>query len=187
MPLRRTTQGFTLIESLIALVILALLMSLSGISWSPLIASNRHKDIVNTTHRMFSLARSYAITQKTVTTVCPLSSSLQCIDDWNKPVSIFPDVDNDKRPDDGRIYQVFELADEQSILYSRTAGRGYFQLAPDGMSRGTMGSLVACTSAGDSLLEMSYLALNIGGRLRTLADDDNDGIITLPWGATVTC
>jgi type IV fimbrial biogenesis protein FimT len=50
-----------------------------------------------------------------------------------------------------------------------------------------MGSLVACTSAGDSLLEMSYLALNIGGRLRTLADDDNDGIITLPWGATVTC
>lgn len=183
----RKLQGFTLIEVLLTLSIFALLAGFVSTSLTPLLSSNRHIDVINTTTRMFALARSHAIHSNTLTTICPLSSAMECIDDWNKPVSVFPDANNDRRPDDGEIYQRFEPGNEMSTLYSRTAGRGYFQLSSDGMSHGSMGSLVVCTRSGTGSPRMSYIALNIGGRIRVLNDEDQDGVIRLPWGATLTC
>lgn len=187
MQLLMKARGFTLVELAITLALLALLAGIASTSWTRLISETRHADIVNGTHRMFALARSYAVHRKILTTICPLSAAQRCVDNWNKPVSVFPDRDNDKRPDNGRIHRVFNLSKSHSRLYSRTAGRGYFQLGPDGMSHGTMGSLVACSQSGNQGVAMSYLALNIGGRLRTLRDKDGDGTIRLPWGTTITC
>lgn len=180
-------RGFTLIELVVTLLLIGLLAGLASNSWTSLISSTRHTDLINDTLRMFALARSYAINQKVLTTICPLSASLTCTDNWNNPVSVFPDRDNDRRPDNARIHKVFDLAKGYSKLYSRTAGRGYFQLSPNGMSHGTMGSLVACSLSGTDSAKLSYLALNIGGRLRHLRDDDGDGVIKLPWGVNLTC
>jgi len=179
-------MGLTLIEVILTVALLSILASFATTSWTQLVSSTRHTEMVNATHRMFAAARSHAVHRKTLTTICPLSASGQCVDDWSQPISIFPDSDNDKRPDGSRIHRTFSLSATKSILISRTAGRGYFQFAADGMSHGTMGSLIACSVGGDRV-RMSYLALNIGGRLRTLNDEDQDGIITLPWGTTVSC
>lgn len=187
MPLLIKSRGFTLVELVLTLALAAILAGVASTSWTRLISETHHSDVVNATHRMFATARSYAVHQKTLTTICPLSATLTCTDNWNKPVSVFPDRDNDKSPDDGRIYKVFELSKRQTKLFSRTAGRGYFQVAQNGMSHGTMGSLVACSKSGQNHISMSYLALNIGGRLRTLHDEDGDGSVTLPWGAIITC
>jgi type IV fimbrial biogenesis protein FimT len=184
---RKNFLGFTLIELVVTLTLIAILAGIASTSWTSLVASTRHTNVVNDALRMFALARSYAINQRTLTTICPLSASLECTNNWNNPVSVFPDGNNDKRPDNAKVHQVFALSNGHSKLYSRTAGRGYFQLSPNGMSHGTMGSLIACSHANDGSVEMSYLALNIGGRLRRLHDDDGDGVIKLPWGARVTC
>jgi type IV fimbrial biogenesis protein FimT len=187
MPLLVKARGFTLVELALTLALAAILAGIASTSWSRLVSQTRHTDVINATHQVFSTARSYAVHQRTLTTICPLSATLECTDDWNKPISVFPDIDNDKRPDDGRIYRVFQLSKRQSRFHSRTAGRGYFQLAQNGMSHGTMGSLVACSYVSGNKVRMSYLALNIGGRLRTLHDEDGDGTIKLPWGTVVTC
>lgn len=179
--------GFSLLELLITLSILLILAGAASFSWSILISKNHHTQTVNTTERMFSLARSFAVNQKTLTTICPLSATDQCVDDWNQPVSIFPDANNDREPDDGIIHRTFDLATGQTQLRSRTAGRGYFQLNPAGMSHGTMGSLIACSRSDSESTQMTYIALNIGGRLRALQDEDSDGVITLPWGTIITC
>jgi type IV fimbrial biogenesis protein FimT len=186
MHLPQSTRGLTLIEVILAIALFSILASIAATSWTQLVSSSRHTEMVNSTHRMFAAARSHAVHHKTLTTICPLSASGQCFDDWSQPISIFPDSNNDKRPDNASIHRTFNLSSTNSILTSRTAGRGYFQFAADGMSHGTMGSLIACSVGGDRV-RMSYLALNIGGRLRTLSDEDQDGIITLPWGTTVSC
>lgn len=180
-------RGFTLVELILTLALTIMLVGVASISWTQLISSTRHTDVVNDTRRMFALARSYAVYQKTLTTICPLSPELKCTDDWNNAVSVFPDRNNDKRPDAGKVHRVFSLTKSQSSVYSRTAGRGYFQLSANGMSHGTLGSLVACSASPNGGYHMSYLALNIGGRVRALHDEDGDGEIRLPWGATVTC
>lgn len=186
MHLPKGSRGFTLIELLTTMAILAILAGFVS-ALTPIVTSTRHTEVVNTTFRIFSLARSYAVNRNTLTTICPLSASMECVDDWSRPISVFPDKDNDKRPDAGQIFQLFRTTSDQSSLFSRTAGRGYFQLAPNGMSHGSMGSLVVCTNIGNGSFKMSYIALNLGGRLRSLDDADQDGVIRLPWGATITC
>ena len=187
MPTRKLLAGFTLVELVIALVLLSLLAGMASTSWNTLVTSSRHRQMVNDIRLMFSVARSYATDKRGLTTVCPLSESQRCVDDWSLPIAVFTDKNNDKRPDNGKIHRLFKPVPDRSALYSRTAGRGYFQLAPDGMSRGTMGSLVACSTVPGSATQMSYLALNIGGRLRVMSDTDGDGKIKLPWGPVLTC
>lgn len=184
---RKSHSGFTLVELVITLVLLSLLAGMASTSWNTLMTSSRHRQMVNDIRLMFSVARSYATDKRGLTTVCPLSKAQKCVDDWSLPVAVFTDKNNDKRPDNGKIHRLFRPVPDRSTLYSRTAGRGYFQLAPDGMSRGTMGSLIACSGASGSARQMSYLALNIGGRLRVLDDSDGDGKIKLPWGPVLTC
>ena len=179
--------GFTLIELLITLMIFTLLAGAVSFSWSRLIATNEHTQTVNQTQRIFALARSFAVNQKTLTTICPLSPPNGCVDDWNQPVSIFPDENNDRQPDNGRIHKTFSLAKPRTTLYSRTAGRGYFQMSADGMSHGTMGSIVTCSNGGNGSTRLTYLALNIAGRVRTLQDEDHDGKLKLPWGTEISC
>ena len=101
------TRGFTLVELILTLALVAMLAGIASTSWTQLISSTRHNDLINDTRRMFAVARSYAVHQKTLTTVCPLSPAQRCIDNWNNPVSVFPDRDNDKRPDAGKVHRVF--------------------------------------------------------------------------------
>lgn len=187
MLLQMKARGFTLVELVITLALVAILAGIAAPSLTHLIATTRHSGVINDTHRMFALARSYAVHKKTLTTICPLSPALKCTNDWNGSVSVFPDKNNDKQPDDAHIHQTFKLTKGHSRIYSRTAGRGYFQLSPNGMSHGTMGSLFACSNSDSDDVKLSYLALSIGGRLRTLHDNDGDGEIRLPWGDTIIC
>ena len=183
----QSPRGFTLVELLFSLALTAILAGAASASWTHLITSNHHSETVNKAQRAFALARSFAVHQKTLTTICPLSQTLECVDDWNRKISIFPDADNNRQPDNGRIHRTFTLSKSRTELYSRTAGRGYFQLSSEGMSHGTLGSLVACSPIDSAKIKMTYVALNISGRVRTLQDDDQDGRIRLPWGTQITC
>ncbi|MCS5563415.1 GspH/FimT family pseudopilin [Marinobacter sp.] len=187
MPSRNSLAGYTLIELMATLVLFALLAGMASASWNTVIGLNRHRDMVNEVQLMFAVARSYATNHRGLTTLCPLSQAQKCVDDWTLPVGIFTDRDNDKRPDDGRIHRVFQPVSQNSSIASRTAGRGYFQLASDGMSHGTLGSLIVCTPVPDAAPHLTYIALNMGGRIRVLNDTDGDGRIKLPWGPVLTC
>ena len=181
-----TARGLTLVELLIAIALFSILAGIASTSWTSLVAANRHAELVNKTHRLFATGRSHAVHQKILTTICPLSAGGRCVDQWDLPVSVFPDRDNNKQPDGGEIHRTFQLSENHSVLISRTAGRGYFQFSANGMSHGSMGSLIACTRDGGTF-ELSYLALNIGGRLRAVHDDDGNGEILLPWGTKINC
>ncbi len=178
--------GHTLPELVITIAILAIATGFATQSWSTWVGKARQRAVLENYHTLFAFARWTAASQRSVVTVCPLSATSECVDDWEKPVSVFIDNNKDKKPDGDLILREVKADLTSFSLRSRTAGRGYFRFNEEGMSEGAMGSLVLCpedTTQGT----MTYMPVNIAGRFRVEYDKDRDGVINLPWGTKISC
>ncbi|WP_203301815.1 GspH/FimT family pseudopilin [Marinobacter sediminum] len=178
--------GFTLPELIITTAILAIILGIATPSWQRWTENSAQRTLINEYHTLFSFARWSAASHRRLVTVCPLSTQNRCVDDWQRPISVFFDSNNDKQPDDNRILRKVALKSALFNTTSRTGGKGYFQFNPNGMIHGATGSLILCPSRTEGT-RMSYMAINKGGRFRVEHDNDEDRIIKLPWGPMITC
>lgn len=185
LPTKHPT-GFTLLELIIVIAIVAITLSFAVPGWNMLANKGQHRAILENYHGLFAFARWSAASQRKLVTVCPLSDKQQCVDNWELPVAVFIDEDKDKQPDDGRILRQFSHGNSSFTLRSRTGGRGYFRFNENGMAHGSPGSLVLCPNEIDSGT-MTYMPVNMAGRFRVEYDNNADGVIRLRWGATITC
>lgn len=186
MLIQQRPAGFTLLELVIAIAILGIVSSLTVQGWSTALERGRHRSILDTYHNFFAFARWAAASKRSLVTICPLSEQNECVDDWQRPVSVFMDADNDKKPDNGEILREMQPVNPPFTMRSRTAGRGYFQFNEKGFAYGSLGSLVLCP-ANLETATMTYMAVNMAGRFRVQSDKDGDGIIRLRWGAKISC
>lgn len=184
--LRFSSKGLTLIELLVTVAILVIALGFTVPNFSRLALSNANAHTVNTYFGAFAFARYQAVGTRSIAGICPLDESNECIDDWNLPISIFPDADRDNRPDSDEIWRVIYPPSQRLRVYSRTAGSGSFHFGPDGIIHGGTGSIVICPDDVSSG-QMTYIAVSRGGRARQVSDDDGDGLIRLSWGGNVTC
>ena len=187
MTARRHQSGVTLLELLIALSIISILTTITLSSWSRLVEQSRHQSIITAYQSGFAYARWVAASERAIVTVCPLSSSGKCTDNWNQRVSIFIDNNNDKKPDDRAILTTIQKPSERYVVTSRTGGRGYIQFNHLGMIHGAAGGIVVCPATDRPESKISYMALNKGGRFRSVHELSSVGKIKLKWGATITC
>ncbi|MCM0610995.1 GspH/FimT family pseudopilin [Marinobacter sediminum] len=186
MHVSKSVAGYTLPELIITIAILAIVTGFATQSWNTWVGKARHRAILENYHTLFAFARWTAASQRSIVTACPLSATNECVDDWQKPVSVFIDNNKDRKPDDDVILRQVKVDLTSYSLRSRTASRGYFRFNASGMSEGAMGSLVLCpqdTTQGT----MTYMPVNIAGRFRVEYDTDGDGIMRLPWGAKISC
>jgi len=179
-------SGFTLVELLVTLVVLAITISIGVPSFNQLVISNHQSELLNRYLGAFAMARSQAVMNGTITAICPLNTASECHDDWNQPVSIFPDADKDQKPDGGEIWRVITVGHNKLKTHSRTGASGSLHFGTDGMIHGGTGSVVICPEDVSSG-QMTYVAVSLGGRPRYVTDNDGDGKITLSWGGEVTC
>lgn len=186
MQIRQWQAGLTLLELLITVAILAIISSLAVQGWSSMVERHRHRAILETYHGLFAFARWAAASKRSFVTICPLSENNKCVDEWNRPVSVFLDANKDKQPDNGQVLKEMQPVNHPFIVRSRTAGRGYFQFNEKGFAYGSLGGLVLCP-ANPETATMTYMAVNMVGRFRVQSDEDRDGVIRLRWGAEITC
>ncbi|MDX1817846.1 MAG: GspH/FimT family pseudopilin [Marinobacter sp.] len=178
--------GFTLLELIITLAILTILSTFVTQGWSRWVNQSRQRALLEDYHAIFAYARWTAASTRSLVTLCPLSDQNRCVDDWTRPVSVFTDRNNDKKPDNDRILRTLAPDFGTFSLRSRTAGRGYFQFNEKGMTHGAMGSLVLCPKDATTGT-MTYMPVNLAGRFRVQYDRDADGIIRLSWGGKISC
>ncbi len=183
----RKEFGVTLIELLVALTILSIVSLLTITFWTAFVERNKHRSIVQNYHQLFEYARWMAASSKNLVTVCPLDQDTTCVDDWNLPVSVFPDANNDKQPDANRVWRQIAPPETPYSVRSRTANRGYLQFNPTGMIHGASGGLVLCPDHSGPGRKITYIAINKGGRFRSESVDSDIGSIRLKWGALIDC
>src|SRR6056297_2046627 len=87
--------GFTLIEVMVVLVVLAVLLSVGAPSFTTLIRDNRLVSAVYDLRGALSTARSEALAQRAFVTVCPSSDGATCSGTWADGYIVFVDFDGD--------------------------------------------------------------------------------------------
>jgi type IV fimbrial biogenesis protein FimT len=183
-------HGFTLVEMMIVMLVVAVVLTIGAPSFSSLIKNNRMLSQVYELRAVLNNARSEALAQRTFVTVCASNDGTSCSDDgdWTKGYIAFRDIVNNG---DGKVDtpnaelgdQIFiaktlDIEDPKfTIKYSaanvRFNSRGY--------ATGHSGTFTLCDDRGAT--EARGVILTPAGTVRaaedrantkTLVDDKNE-------------
>lgn len=171
----RNKQGFTLIELMVAIAIVAILSAIALPKMSDFLIKMRVDNEISEMQRLLLTARSIAINTGQNTTVCPLTAGA-CTNDWTGVVSVFTNssntADNDK----------YDAATEQLVKLKDSIKTGdKLQFAHSGIVYTPSGQLQFPTVASvfsycpkDKADKSRGISLSLSGRSYTSSDTDND-------------
>jgi type IV fimbrial biogenesis protein FimT len=182
-------SGFTLLELMITITIAVIIISAITAGWQGLIENTAGQRIRSTLTQSFADARSQAVTANEITTLCPLDANQVCSSDWDSPISVFTDPNNDRAlTAEAELLHTHYPITRGSLSASRSgpAERRYFQYNPDGSARGTIGHIVWCPDSGDATRAIQ-MRMNFGGRIIWAIDRDGDGIRENAQGQALGC
>jgi type IV fimbrial biogenesis protein FimT len=146
-------QGFTLVELMMALVVIAVLITISAPGISELIKNNRMLSQVYALRAALNTARSEALTQRTAVTLCRSEDGITCSgDSWNKGYIAFMDADRNGQPDDPNDPRVVvaNLIDVETLAINFSNGdandpqSNIVSFDTQGYARDTSGTFTIC-------------------------------------------
>lgn len=139
-------RGFTLIELMITLVIVAILGTTAVTSFASLLSSSALTTSLNTFTAHIQLARSESIKRRHRVVACPSTNQLHCTGGqaWHEGYILFTDANaNRTRDDEELILKVVHLESSAVKIYS-TPGRKKLTFQPTGMSPGSNSTITFC-------------------------------------------
>lgn len=142
--MRKRIAGFSLLELLLSLFLMAVLAGVAIPSFAGVAANSRIRTEVNALFHAVHLARKESIMRRSVVSICPTNNSLDCSAqyDWSQGWIMFNNLDRDEPPrlDPGEaILQVHQTGPMVRITANR---RGFTLRATH--KRATNGTIIVC-------------------------------------------
>jgi type IV fimbrial biogenesis protein FimT len=138
-----------MIEMLLAMTVLAIVLSLALPSLRDLQQRNRIDAAANELVAHINLARLHAVTKQEITVVCPGSAAGGCRGDnrWDRGWVVFRDPDRDGRPNTGD--HVLRVGARLDGLDADSGGRTRLRYLPTGFAPGTNQTIKLCDPASE--------------------------------------
>ncbi len=177
------TKGFTLIELLIVSAIMALTLLVGLPALQEFQHANRARQDIASLKILLHSSREQAIHLAERLTLCPDSGNQQCGNDWNQPLILFTDTNNNRQLDTNEqlLHRTKALNGSRLLTFSGNSisfdNRGFA-----GFSTGSLGYCLQ----GARPYSASFIISRMG-RIRRGGDNNNDGIAELANGQNVPC
>ncbi len=192
-------RGFTIVELMLTVVILAIVSLLAIPSFERMILENRISSQTNELSSLISFARSEAVKRPGIfVTLCPTSDNASCSasNSWENGWIVMSDADGDRNLDsadgDAVLRVVPQLSGGNSLRLFGFGGNQFIQFssngqpAPAGALGATDGTLVICDKRG--VTSARGVVVMVSGQTRLARDENGDGVINRHGGgANVSC
>lgn len=157
-------HGFTLIEALMAIAILATLLAVAAPSYAGFLGRTQTKAARSALNTALAQARIAAVHRGASVVVCPSLDARTCqrSTQWQHGWIAFADLDHDRtRSDDEPLLSVAQ-AQPPGVAIVTSAGRRHIGYLPDGSAGGTNLSLTLCDRATGSSGAIQLVVSNTG-------------------------
>ncbi len=145
----RLNRGFTLLDLLVTLAIVSILTAVAAPPMGDLVESIRSKAVRKQLQSLMGQARSHALFESQVVTICHLDEDGSCLDDLLFPLSIFTDPDRNASMGAGEtlLHTLhIGLPEDFELLWNRN---NYLRYWPSGGTGALTGSLSYCHQFDD--------------------------------------
>jgi len=182
----RHKQGFTLIELMVSIAVVAILSAIALPSMSNFLVKMRVDNQISEMQRLLLTARNMAINTGKNTTVCPLSG-VNCTANWQNEVSVFTNGANDNNkyesPNDELVKIKEAIKSGDKLQFAHTS----ITYTPSGqLLTPTVASLFKYCPKGEADSSRG-IDVSISGRSSTSSDTDNDGKDEDRSGSEIVC
>ncbi len=176
----KSTGGFTLVEMMMALVVLAVLLAVAAPGFYELIKNNRMLSEVYALRATLNGARSEALAQRNFVTLCRSADGATCsTGDWNSGFIAFLDENGNGAVDDPNaplFLSKVKDEDELQVSYRYTVGGSsgnWVQFDSRGYAaKDSQGTFTVCDIRGPS--HARGLSISAGGVVSAVELDPND-------------
>ncbi len=174
----KTQSGFTLVELMIALAVVAVIVTIGIPNFTDLIRNSRQTTQINSLLNAMSVARSEAVKLNRFVTVCQSSDGATCGDaGWNNGWIVFRDDGVAGRVDgNDALLQTFPKLAGGNALVSQEFP-AFLSFDGEGATNAT-GSFVLCDSRG--VEHAVALCVTPTGRIYTSQSACNGGVMACP-------
>ena len=170
----RHKQGFTLIELMVSIAVVAILSAIALPSMNTFLVNMRVDNEISQIHRLVLTARNSAINMEQNVILCPLIGNVCTAGQWDNELSVFIDINNNGSFEAGvdTLLKVkSEISDGDQLIY---AGRSNLTFSPTGrITANANASFNYCPKDYDDMSRS--VSISLSGRPYQSSDTDNDG------------